>query len=461
MEVFDVIVVGSGAGMMIVDAAVNRGLKVALVEMGKLGGTCLNRGCIPTKMVIYPADMINQIIHAEKLGIKARIEEIDFAAIMERTRNFVAHDREPMENAVENIDGLSFYPVKGEFIEDYTMKVGDQIIKGDNIFLASGARPWMPPIKGLEDIDYLTDENVWDLTEAPESMIMVGGGLIAVEMAHFFSSMGVHVTVLSRSPRLVKENEPELSEILITDMRKRMHIETNIEVISADKDGNVIEITGKTKAGETKRFKAESVFMATGRRSNADLLRVDKTGIQVDERGYIIVNAQYLTNKPRIWAFGDAIGKLMYRHVANKEAELVWNIFNDGHSHLLDYDKVPYAIFTWPQIATVGITEREAINRGKDILIGEYRYKDTAKGAAMEDENGYVKVILENETYKILGAHIIGRFAPILIQEIINTMHAGDGTAHPITDAMHIHPALPEVIQRAFFNLRLPGDHHH
>jgi dihydrolipoamide dehydrogenase len=456
MKTFDVLVVGTGSGMMIADAAVNSGLSVALVEMGKLGGTCLNTGCIPSKMVIYPADIINQIKHAEELGIKARIEEIDFAGIMKRTREFVEHDRHPMEHNINRIKGLSFYPVKGEFIDDYTMKVGDEIIRAENIFLVSGARPYIPPINGIENISYLTNDNVWELEEKPESMVIIGGGLIACEMAHFFSSMGVEVTVLSRSPRLVKQSEPELSEILTTNMRQRMHIETQIEVTQVQKEGETLKITARKKNGEVKEFKATTLFLAAGRKSNADLLRVENTGVEVDYRGYIMVDDEYQTSKPKIWALGDAIGKAMYKHVANKEAAIVWHGFSHGHSHPLNYDLVPYAVFSWPQIASVGLTEVEARTRGLDYLIGEYNYIDTAKGAAMAEGDGYVKVLLTKENYKILGAHIIGPYAPILIQEVINIMNAGDGTVHPITEAMHIHPALPEVVQRAFYHLREP-----
>jgi len=456
MKHFDVLVVGSGSGMMIADAAVNNGKTVALVEMGKLGGTCLNVGCIPSKMVIYPADMVNQIKHAEQLGIKVTIDEIDFPFIMKRTKEFVEHDRHPMEDAIGHVEGLSFYPVQGEFIDDYTMQVGDEVIKADTIFLASGARPFIPPIKGLEDVDYLTNDNVWDMTERPESMAIVGGGLIAVEMAHFFSSMGVDVSLLSRSPRLIKNGEPEVSEILITAMRQRMHIKTDIEVREVQRKGNGLRVKARTKDGKDKEYEVETIFIAAGRKSNADLLNVGKTGVDVDKRGYIIVDEEYQTSKENIIAFGDAIGRDMYKHVANAEARLVWQKYKHGHSHPMNYDLVPYAAFSWPQVAAVGLTEAEVKAQGINYLIGEYNYRDTAKGAAMAEEDGYVKVILSREEYKILGASIIGPFAPILIQEIINVMNAGDGTVHPIADAMHIHPALSEVVQRAFFNLRKP-----
>jgi dihydrolipoamide dehydrogenase len=456
MKHFDVLVVGSGSGMMIANAAVNSGKTVAIVEMAKLGGTCLNVGCIPSKMVIYPADMVNQIRHAEQLGIKVTIDEIDFPFIMKRTKEFVEHDRHPMEDAITQIDGLSFYPVQGEFIDDYTMQVGDEVIKADTIFLASGARPFIPPIKGIEGIDYLTNDNVWDMTERPESMVIVGGGLIAVEMAHFFSSMGVDVSLLSRSPRLIKNGEPEVSEILLTSMRQRMHIETDIEVKEIEKKGDRLRVKAKTKGGEEKEYDVETIFIAAGRKSNADLLKVEKTGVKVDSRGYIIVDEEYQTSKKNIIAFGDAIGREMFKHVANAEAQVVWQKYSHGHSHQMNYDLVPYAAFSWPQVAAVGITEAEVKKRGIKYLIGEYNYRDTAKGAAMAEEDGYIKVLLTSEEYKILGASIIGPFAPILIQEIISVMNAGEGTVHPIADAMHIHPSLSEVVQRAFFNLREP-----
>ncbi|MBN2335805.1 dihydrolipoyl dehydrogenase [Candidatus Bathyarchaeota archaeon] len=460
MEKFDVLVVGSGSGMMIADAAVSRGMKVALVEMDKLGGTCLNRGCIPSKMVIYPADLVNQIKHAERLGVHARIEKVDFAQIMKRTREFVEHDRKPMEETVPQVEGLTFFPARGEFVADYTMRVGDQRITAENIFLATGCRPLIPLIEGLEDLDYLTSRDVWEIDERPNSMIIVGGGLIACEMAHFFNAMGTEVTVLSRSPRLIKQGEPEVSEILLTSLRERMHVETGVEVTEARKNGGAVAVTAVNAEGKKMKLGADTLFIAAGRASNADLLRPEKTGVELDDRGYIKVDENYVTSKPRIYAFGDAIGRAMYKHVANKEAEIVWHGFTAGHVHPLDYDKVPYAVFTWPQVASVGLTQAEAEGRGLKILVGVYNYIDTAKGAAMGEEDGYVKVVLEDESYKVLGAHIVGPFAPILIQEIINVMHAGDGSVYPIADAMHIHPALPEVVQRAIYNLHAPGHSH-
>lgn len=461
MKHYDVLVIGSGSGMHVVNEALMSGLTVALAESGPLGGTCLNRGCIPSKMVIYPADVINLIRDSGKLGIKARIEAIDFPAVMERTRRMVEGDRAHMEEGIGRIRGLGFYRDVAEFVSDHTVQVSGETMKAENVFIASGARPLIPPIKGLDDVEYLTSRNVWDLDEAPTSVILVGGGLIAVEFAHFFESVGAEVTILSRSPRLLRNAEPEVSELLEKALGRRMAIVKSVEAVEAVQKGAMTEVVAVDReSGEMHCFEAESLFIAAGRRSNSDLLKPERTGVEVDERGYIRVNEYLETSKERIWAFGDAIGKHMFRHVANYEAGIAWHNFSHHHKIPVDYSAVPYAVFTHPQIASVGLTERQARENGYQILVGRQNYADTAKGAAMAEEEGFVKVIVEEDTGRVLGAHIVGPHAPILIQEVINVMNSGDGSYSPITTAMHIHPALPEVVQYAFYNLYRPGHEH-
>jgi len=458
----DVIVIGSGSGMTIADAALSRGMDVAVVESGPLGGTCLNRGCIPSKNVIYPADVLSVIRDAGKFGIKVKIEEIDFGAIMERSRRLIGEDVSHMETGVKQTKGLTTYWEQGEFVSDYTMKVGDETIEGENIFIVSGARPFIPPIEGIEEAGYITSRNVWDLTERPESIIIVGGGFVAAEFAHFFSSVGTEVTLLSRSTRLVRNAEPEISALLEASLRRWMAIHTGMEVVEAKNKGGIKEVAAKNKeTGEVSTFEGSEIFVAAGRRSNANILKPEKTGVELDARGFIKVNEYLETSKPRIWAFGDAIGKHMFKHVANYEAEVAWYNFIGPPRTAVDYSAVPYAVFTNPQIASVGMTEAEARESGKEILLGHYEYRDTAKGMAMGLEEGFVKVIVEDETYKILGGHIIGPYAPILMQEIITAMNAGNGTVEPLQRSMYIHPATPEVVQRAFFSLHRHEPHEH
>lgn len=460
MERFDVLVVGSGSGMSIVEGAINKGLRVALVDKDTLGGTCLNRGCIPSKMMIYPADVVQEARRAAALGVKMRVEEIDFPAIMERMRASVAHDRGQMEESVKRVKNLAYYPTQGEFVGDYTMSVGRETIEAKNIFLVSGARPEIPPMKGIESVDYLTYKNVFDLRAAPRSMVIAGGGYIACELAHFFNTVGVDVTIVSRSPTLLRHEEPEISETLTRSLSSRMSVLTSATVEGVKQAGAVKAVTVKDAKGAEKVIEAETLLLAAGLRGNADILRTEKTGVSADARGYIKVNEYFETGKPRIWAFGDAIGRAMFKHVANREAELVWHAFDHGHRQGLDFDKVPYAIFSWPQVAGVGITEEEAKGRGLRYLVGVYAYGDTAYGEAMGEEEGFVKLIVEEEKHRILGCRIIGPHAAILIQEVVTAMNAADGSVYPLIDAMHIHPALTEVVQRSVWHLQKPGHTH-
>jgi len=455
MEKYDVLVIGSGSGMMVASNAIASGMKTAVVESGPIGGTCVNRGCIPSKMLIYPADVISIIREAEELGVKATINSIDFPKIMKRMRHFVTEHSQQQGKAVEATRNLTWFKDVGEFSSDYIMKIGKQVIRADRIFIVSGARPDIPPIKGIENVSYLTSDTVLELETVPRSMIIVGGGYVAVEYGHFFSSIGTKVSIIQRSPRLLPDEEPEISDMLKEEMERRMQIFTNHEAVEAREKNGVKTITARNRAdGSFEESSAEALLIAAGRVPNSDLLKPEKTGVKLDERGFVKVNEYLETGKKNIWAFGDAIGKQMFKHVANLEAEIAWHNAIHEHKVEMDYSAAPHAVFTHPQIASVGLKEAEARQKGYKILVGKALYKDTAQGDAMGDPQGFVKVIVEHGTGKILGGHIIGPFASTLIQEIINAMAFGDKTFVPIIRGMHIHPAMSEVVQNAFGNLR-------
>jgi len=455
MKQYDVIVIGSGSGSIISEQALAHDLKVALVDKGPLGGTCLNVGCIPSKLLIFPADRVREIQEAERLGIQAEIKAIDFPSIMERMRSIIQENQNHVREGIHRTPGLDFYEGTGCFIGDYTMEVSGEKIRGEKIFIVSGARPLIPLIKGIEDVDYLTNETLLELRERPESLIIVGGGYIAAEFAHFFSAMGTRVTMLQRAERLVKEEEPEISELLKKEMEKRMDIHTSTEALEAVKDRERVKIVAQNKASDERaEFVAEKILIAAGRESNADLLKVENTGVETDEKNYIRVNDYFETSKKNIWALGDAIGKKMFKHSANIEATLVWQNSIHGAKNKLDFNLVPHAVFTYPQIASVGLREAEAKER-YNILVGVAKYDEVAKGKAMKDEKNFAKIIIEKESWRILGFHIIGPYAPILIQEVINAMAVG-GTVMPIINGLHIHPALPELVQTTLENLHEP-----
>ena len=454
MEKFDVLVIGSVSGMNVASNAVASGLKTAVVEFGPMGGTCVNRGCIPSKMLIYPADVVTTIRESEKLGVDATIKSIDFKKIMRRMHEIVTEDTQKQAKAVEATPNMTWFKQVGEFVSDYTMKVGNSTIKAERIFIVSGAKPGIPPIKGIENVNYLTSDTVLLLETPPKTMIIIGGGYIAAEYGHFFSSIGTNVTIVQRGSRLLPEEEPEISDLLKEEMKKRIEIFTNYEAVEAKEKGNVKTVIARNRDNGTfKEFSAEALLIAAGRVPNSDILKPEKTGVELDERGYVKVNEYLETGKKNIFAFGDAIGKQMFKHVANYEAEVAWHNATHDHKVKMDYSAAPHAVFTHPQIASVGLKEAEAKQQGYKILVGKAFYKDTAMGLAMGEPEGFVKVVVDQNTGKILGAHIIGPFASILIQEIINVMVSESKNFLPIIRGMHIHPAMSEVVQRAFGNL--------
>jgi mycothione reductase len=460
MEQFDILVVGSGSGMLVASAAVDQGFKVALVEQGKMGGTCINVGCVPSKMLIYPADILALLKDSGKLGVNAKVDSVDFNNIMTRMHELVNHDSGTQAMAVAATPNLTWFKEKGEFISDYTMQVGERIISAKTVFIVSGARTAVPPIKGIEDVGYLTSDSVLELQSPPKSIVIVGGGYIGMEYGHFFSAIGVKTTVIQRPSRVLPEEEPEISDLLKIELEKRMEIYTGYEALEAKQDGTNKTIVARNRQdGSIREFSAEALMVATGRVSNVAALKPEKTGVRLDEHGFIQVNEYLETSKKNIFAFGDCIGKQMFKHVANYEAGIAWHNFNHDRKATMNFSASPHAVFTHPQIASVGLKEEEA-KRGYRILVGMALYKDTAMGAALGFPEGFVKVIVEQETGKILGAHIIGPEASILIQEITNAMVSGTGDYGPIARGMHIHPALNEVVQNAFGNLHEHGHEH-
>ena len=455
MEHFDVLVIGTGSGMLVASVALESGFRVAVVDNGPMGGTCINRGCVPSKMLIYPADVATTIRQAGKLGVNATVNSIDFSNILNRMHHLVNEDSGMQAKAVEATPEMKWFKDAGEFTADYTLRVGGQSITAEKIFIASGTRVKIPQLKGLDKVDYLTSDSVLELQSPPKSLIILGGGYIGVEYGHFFSGIGTKTTLIQRPTKLLKEEEPEVSELLKLELQKRIEIFTGFEAVEVKNEGNQKLVVAQNLAdGSQKEFAADALMVAAGRTPNSDILKPERTGVKLDERGYIKVNEFLETGKKNIWAFGDAIGKYMFKHVANYEAGLAWHNSVHDHKAPVDYSAAPHAVFSEPQVASVGLKEADAKQLGYKTLVGTALYRDTAMGAAMDYVNGFVKVIVEQKTGRILGAHIIGPEASILIQEIVNAMNTADRSYAPILRSMHIHPAMPEVVQNAFGNLR-------
>ena len=451
VDKYDIIVIGTGCGMIVVEEALQHGLKVALVDKGPTGGTCLNTGCIPSKMLILAADRIMEAQESKKLGVSTEIKNIDFKFIMERMRKNIGGYRDRMAQSLKEVENLAFYEGEARFTKDYTLEVNDKIISADKICMASGSRISIPPIKGLNNVNYLTNETLLQLKEKPRSIIIIGGGYIAVEYSHFFAAMGTKVTILEMADRLMLREEPLISEVLRKHLGQRMAIHTGFLVQEVKKQNGNCVVVAKGDKGILNEFTAEKVLVAAGRQSNADLLKVADTGVETDSRGYIKVNEYMETTKKNIYAVGDADGQQMFTHVANREAGVAANNMLHDVKEKMDYSAAPHAVYSHPQIASVGMTE-EIAKKDHKILVGIAKYAEIAKGEAMMEEDTFAKAIVDDETDKLLGFHIVGPNAPELLQEVVDTMESG-GTISNIMGSMHIHPALSEIIQQALANL--------
>jgi dihydrolipoamide dehydrogenase len=333
------------------------------------------------------------------------------------------------------------------------------------ILLSTGSQTTIPPIEGLEETGFLTSDSILYETKLPRSIAIVGGGYIAGEYGHFLSAMGSEVTIIGRNPQFLPQEEPEISALAKEELGKHMMVLTNHEVTQVSKapGGKKKLIAVERGTGRKTPIVTDATMIATGRGPGTDMLRPDLAGIKTDAKGWIIVDQYLQTTCPNVWALGDANGRYLFKHKANYDAEVVYYNAVLGRKVAYDYHAVPHAVFTDPEIASVGLREKEALDRcGSDrILIGFERYEDTAKGEAMAVKKYFVKAILEKDTFRILGAHLIGPEASVLIQEIINLMYTPEQSARPLMTAMHIHPALSEVVQRAFGSLMTPEQYHH
>lgn len=448
---YDLIVIGGGSGMRVMSVAANEwGWKVALVEEGPLGGTCLNRGCIPSKIIIHAADVAEEIKNAEKLGISARIEKVDFQKVVARASSFVDAEAAEMAQALHENENVDFYNTRGAFIDDKTLQVGAETISADRILIAAGTRPSVPPIEGLEEAGYLTSTEALRLATQPKSMIVMGGGYIATELGHFFGALGTKVTIVEMGDVLVNREDREVADTFTKLFSEKHTVLLGHKVVKVADAGAVKKVTIEDKEGNRKEIEAEALLVTVGRRPNTDLLAIENTGVKVNEKGYIETNEYMETNVSGVWALGDIVGKAPFKHGANYEARIVAANIREGEKRAsADYSLMPHAIFSSPQIAGVGLTEEEAKEKGVRYEVRRREYKKTGFGKALGEEHGFIKYLIDLDADRILGCHIIGPHASILIHEVVVAMSAAGGKASAIRDAIYIHPALSELVQWA------------
>jgi dihydrolipoamide dehydrogenase len=483
MEEFDFLVIGSGSGLDVANAAVNRGQSVAVVEKGPLGGTCLNRGCIPSKMLLYHAEVLETVERAEEIGVDVAVDDVDFAEIVREVNEEVSEDAASIRRGLRSSDRHDLYEGTARFVEDRTVEVSGGADDGahlaaERVLIAAGTRPAVPPIDGIEDVDYLTSTEALRLEEPPEHLLVVGGGYIAAELGGFFGTFGSDVTIVGRRPQLLPEADEAVASWFTDGYAERFDVRTGYEAVSVAESGDRVTVearpfpeaeTVRTAAGdlvgpeEADRIEVsgDALLLAAGRVPNSDTLNLEATGVETDDRGFLETDEYLRTTADGVWALGDIVGEYLLKHSANHEARAVARNLFAEEMEPVDYTAMPFAVFASPEVAGVGAREGDLRAADAEYATRTYAYEDTARGGAMKTE-GLVKVLVDLEG-EILGCHIVGPEASNLIQEVVVAMKAGSGTVRDIRESVHIHPALSEVVQRAFTGQfsRPDDDHHH
>lgn len=463
MPHYDLVIIGTGSGNSILDQRF-ADWKVAVVEEGVFGGTCLNVGCIPTKMFVHAADMAVAPEESARLGVDSELRGVRWRDVRDRIFGRIDEIAEGgKQYRIEHADNanVTVYQGHGRFTghKELSVKTGDnsraETVTADRFVLAAGSRAAVPDIPGLSDVDYHTSDTVMRIDELPNRAIILGAGFIAAEFAHILTSFGVDVTVVTRSGAVLRAEDDEVSTRFTELMRDRVDLRTNRTTVAARNtgDGVALDLDG-AQGPET--VSANLLLVATGRVPNTDLLNVAATGVTTLDSGHAKVDDYQRTGVDGIYALGDMSSPHELKHVANVEASVVQhNLLHPDDPAPADHRYVPHAVFSHPQIASVGLTERQAREHGARYVTATQDYGGIAYGWAMEDTTGFAKLLAEPQSGLLLGAHIIGPQAATLIQPLIQAMSFGLDAASMAHGQYWIHPAMPELVENALLDLPL------
>jgi mycothione reductase len=459
VEAYDIAIIGTGSGNGILDDRY-ADKRAAICEQGTFGGTCLNVGCIPTKMFVYAAEVAQTIRGAARFGVDAHIDRVRWDDIVSRVFGRIdpiALSGEDYRRSAPNIDVYGRHTRFGPVQADgrYLLRTDDGAqFTAEQVVIAAGARPVIPPAILASGVDYHTSDTVMRIDELPEHLVIVGSGYVAAEFAHVFFALGVRVSMVIRGSTLLRQYDDTVCERFTRIAASKWEVHTHRTVVGAQNRGSGVAV--ELDNGHT--IDADLILVAIGREPNGDLLDAEQAGIEVDN-GRVVVDQYQRTSARGVFALGDISSPHQLKHVANHEAGVVQrNLLCDWDDTesmtVTDHRYVPSAVFTDPQLATVGLTENQAIAQGFDISVAVQDYADVAYGWAMEDTTGIVKLVADRSSGRLLGAHIMGHQASSIIQPLIQAMSFGL-PAHEMARGQYwIHPALPEVVENALLSLR-------
>ncbi len=448
---YELIIIGGGAGAFAAANTANKlKKKTLLVNYEKilpLGGTCVNVGCVPSKIMLHQGEEYYNAVRSKFRAIKLQGRS-DFIEALKETHEMVKNFRNKnYEKVIEKQEYVDFKEGLASFVDSHTVKVDNKTFKGKHFLIAAGAYTFVPPIKGIDKIDFITNVNIFNLKKKPKSVIIIGGGPLGMEFSQIFHHFGVKVTVLQRSERVI----PKFDSMLGEELRKHLQEEgitiyTNADSKEVKKTKNGIELTVEID-GKRKVLTAEKLMLATGLQANTKLLETEKSGVNLDEKGFVKVNEFMQTSQKHIYAAGDVTGLMPLETTAAKQGNFaVFNMFENANKKI-NYNEVPHAVFTSPEVAAVGITEEEFMRKYNVCLCRTMTLDHVEKALAIKDTRGLIRMVLDPKTKIVIGVHIIGPMAADIITTatyaIKNKM-----TIYDIKDTVHVFPTLSEMIKK-------------
>ncbi len=446
---FDCIIVGSGPGGYVAAIrAAQKGLKTALVEVQEMGGTCLNRGCIPSKALISNAEVLNKVKHASKYGIDVGAISFDYSKMKERKDSVVNRIRKGLEGLIAS-NQITVFNGFGKFLSPHEIKVTgntEAILEGRSIILATGSEPKEIPSMPFDGIRIHDSTSLLNLTQLPKKLLIVGGGVIGCEFACLHNALGVDVTMIELLPMILATEGKNISSVMTAALKKqgiKIQTDTVVEKIEAHADKAI------TYLANGEKIEADIALVSVGRTYNTDLIGIENAGVILNSDGSVPVNDKMQTNVPHIFAIGDITAKWLLAHVASHQGMIAADNAA-GISNKMHYNAVPSVIFTTPEVGTIGYTLEEAIKEGYDAKLGKFPFQALGKSQASLETEGFAQVVIDKSTGQLLGAQVVGYGAATLIAEM-GVAISNELTVDSISATIHAHPTIAEAWMEAAF----------
>jgi pyruvate/2-oxoglutarate dehydrogenase complex dihydrolipoamide dehydrogenase (E3) component len=444
---YDAIVIGTGqAGPSLAVRLAGAGMKVAVIERKRFGGTCINTGCIPTKTLIASARAAHVARHARDYGVTIdSLIAVDMKKVKERKDAVVRRSNEGVENWLKGTDNLAVYEGHARFEDAHRVRVGDELVDAAKIFINVGGRASVPPLPGLDHVSYFNNSTMMEVDFLPEHLVVIGGSYVGLEFAQMYRRFGSEVTVVEMGPRLIQREDEDVSEAVKTIIENEgIKLRLSAECIALEKRSDKVAVGVDCTSGD-KAIVGSHVLLAVGRVPNTDDLGLDKAGIAVDQRGYIKVDDQLRTNVPGVYALGDCNGRGAFTHTAYNDYEIVAANLLDADQRRVNDRITAYALYIDPPLGRAGMTEAEARKSGRKVLVGKRPMARVGRAVEKGETQGFMKVLIDAETKAILGASLLGIECDEVIHSILDVMYA-KGPYTVIQRAMHIHPTVSELV---------------